>query len=377
MHVPLIKPDLPPFEVVEPALREILANGRITNFGKYVEAFESASCAYVGAPHGVTVSSGTLGLLLAMQALGVRSGDKVVLPSFTFMATAQAVRYAGAVPVFAEVNDELTLDAEDLASLLAQHEDVALVIGVHMYGMPCRVEELQRVVDGAGESRGRRVPLVFDAAHAFGSAIGNRRVGSFGDAEVFSLSVTKALVCVEGGLVTTPHADVAQRLRKARNYGIEANYDAWYPGLNGKMSEFHAIVGCENLRMLDARMQRRQAAARYYVEAIESRTPFLNLPWPDGITHTFKDFTVLLPKGQEHRREVIMASLVELGVETRAYFYPPVHEQREFRQWADRPLVRTEDLARRVITLPFFTEITHEEIDYVVNALALAAGHCA
>jgi dTDP-4-amino-4,6-dideoxygalactose transaminase len=365
--IPLIKPDLPDLGHLEGALSEMLTTGHVTNFGRHVSEFERRAATYLGS-NVVTTSSGTMGLILALQALGLEVRQKVILPSFTFMATAQAVLYAGGVPVFADIREDLTLDPLDLQHLLDQHRDVGAVVGVHTYGLPCQVEEIQRVVDTASRRNGTRIALIYDAAHAFGSALHGKRVGSFGDAEVFSLSVTKALVCVEGGMISSRDPEVIRRTQKMRNYGIEANYDAHYPGLNGKMSEFHALVGLYNLERLDGYIEIRQAQARYYNSRITSATSFELLPWPDQVTHTFKDFTVLTPHQLD--RDEVIARLKAVGVETRAYFYPPVHEQNFFREYSDRPLLRTESMARRVITLPFYTTITEREMDYVVDALA-------
>lgn len=368
MKIPLIKPDLPPFEIVEDKFREIIQNGRITNFGKYVNAFEQEAGAYLNT-NVATLSSGTAGLILTLQALGLKPGQKVVLPSFTFMATAQAVLYAGGLPIFADIGDDLTLSLDDLEVLLARHRDVAMVLPVHTYGLPCQVEIIQALADAAAERNSQSVSVVYDAAHAFGSAIGKRTVGSFGDAEVFSLSVTKVLVSVEGGMVSSRNSELIQRLRKMRNYGIEENYDAHWPGLNAKMSEFHAIIGLYNLRRLDALLEERTRKAGYYLEQLRTHTNFKTLPLPKGITHTFKDFTVLVPEEAVDKREVMMDFLKERGIETRAYFFPPVHQQGMFRRFADRPLPNTEKFSRRVITLPFYTSITEEEIDYIVKAL--------
>jgi dTDP-4-amino-4,6-dideoxygalactose transaminase len=369
--VPLLKADLPPIESIESSLREALGSGRITNFGKHVVDFEQEAAAFLGTQV-ASVSSGTMGLIFVLQALGLTQGKKVILPSFTFMATAQAVVYAGGVPVFAEVEDDLTISPSDLEELLDRHNDVAIVIGVHNYGLPCRVDEIQAAVEAASRKQARPIALMYDAAHAFGSSIDGRRVGSFGDAEVFSLSVTKALVSVEGGMVASRNPKLIERIRKMRNYGIEDNYNAHYPGLNGKMSEFHAIVGLYNLRRLDEYIAARQASARYYLDRVRSLTSFELLPWPGGVVHTFKDFTVLTPESLNGRRDQAIAFLKERGVETRAYFYPPVHEQCFFERFADRALPRTEALSRRVITLPFFTTITEAEMNYVVDALAEA-----
>ena len=368
--VPLIRADLPSVgEILEP-LREVLESGKITNFSKHVTEFERLAAAYLDAQV-ATTSSGTQALILSLQALGLQRGQKVILPSFTFMATAQAILYAGGIPVFAEIEDDLTLSPADLEALLAEH-DVDVVIGVHNYGLPCRVDEIQEVVEAAGRKRGKRIALMYDAAHAFGSALNGRKVGSFGDVEVFSLSVTKALVSVEGGMISSRDPKFIERIRKMRNYGIQDSYNAHYAGMNGKMSEFHAIIGLHNLRRLDSYMQTRQVNARYYMERIRSRTNFQLLPWPEGVTHTFKDFSVLTPEGLDAQRDAVISFLKERGVETRAYFYPPVHEQCFFQRFADRALPRTEALSRRVITLPFYTTITNAEMDYVVDALVEA-----
>ena len=368
MRVPLIKPDLPRFEDVSGAFREILENGRITNFGRYVTELETEVSRYLNVDV-ATVSSGTMALLFTLQALGLRPGKKVILPSFTFMATAQAVLYAGGIPLFAEIENDLTISPADVDELLQQNDDVDIVVGVHMYGLPCRTSELEAVVRKWSERRSRKIAVVYDAAHAFGSAVGPRKVGTFGEAEVFSLSVTKAFVTVEGGLVSSANSELIARIRKMRNYGIETNYDAWYPGLNGKMSEFHAIVGLANFRRIDDSLDQRQQKARRYADRIERDNDLTVIGFAPDIRHTFKDFTVLLPSALKPVRDEIIEVLRAAGVETRAYFYPPVHEQKYFRRFATRTLTRTEDLSRRVVTLPFFTSITESEMDFVADTL--------
>lgn len=375
MKIPLIKPDLPTLEDIREPLEEILANGRITNFGKYVGQFEAETGAYLGTAT-AAVSSGTVGLMFTLAALELKPGEKVILPGFTFVATAQAVLYAGGIPLFADVDEDLNISVSDLARLLDQHADVGAVIAVHMYGLPARAQEIERVVAEASRRRGRKIGLIFDGAHAFGASINGRKAGGFGDAEVFSLSVTKVLVTVEGGLVSTHDPELIQRIRFMRNYGIQSNYNAHFPGVNGKMSEFHAIVGLFNLRRIDELMARRQERARRFRGKIESATGFRLAAWPEGVVHTFKDFTILLAgegaQAGETRRDRIIGFLGEQGIETRAYFYPPVNEQAYFSRFADRPLPNTARLSRQVITLPFFTTLTDEQMDYMVEKLAQA-----
>jgi dTDP-4-amino-4,6-dideoxygalactose transaminase len=370
-RIPLTKPDLPPFHCVENSFREILGNGKITNFGKYVSQLEQEARVYLGT-HVATVSSGTLGLVFTLQALGLQPGGKVILPSFSFMATAQAILYAGGVPVFAEIDDDLTISPSDIELLLAWHPETAILLPVHIFGLPCRVDEIEQLVQKFNEQRSRPIALLYDAAHAFGATINGRRIGTAGDAEVFSLSVTKALVCVEGGMVSSLNAGVIDRIRRMRNYGIEENYNAHWPGLNGKMSEFHAIIGLHNLRQLDRNLAVRAEKATYFTREIRQHTSFEVLETPPDVTHTFKDFTILVPRHLKAKRDLVSSLLGKWGIESRAYFCPPIHEQSYFRRFADRPLPKTEDLARRVITLPFFTTITLSEMDNIVAALARA-----
>jgi dTDP-4-amino-4,6-dideoxygalactose transaminase len=372
MHIPLIKPDLPSLEDVRAPFEEILGTGKVTNFGKYVREFEAEAGDYLGAQT-AALSSGTVGLVFALAALDLKQGEKVVIPSFTFVATAQAVLHAGGIPLFAEIENDFNISLGDVERLLTENPDVGAVIAVHMYGLPAQAHELEEIVAAASRRRHRRIALVFDAAHAFGSAIDGEKVGGFGDAEVFSLSVTKLLVTAEGGLISTRDPEVIRRVRSMRNYGIAADYNAEFPGLNGKMSEFHAVLGLYNLRRLDALLRERQEKARSYRHNIASTTRFRPTPWPQAAVHTFKDFTILVPDSAgAAARDAVMRHLADAGIETRAYFHPPVHEQTYFRQFATRPLSNTERLSQRVVTLPFFTTITDDEIDYVVRALQQA-----
>lgn len=368
-RIPLVFADMPPYEELAPAFREIIESRKVSNFGKYNQAFEGEATRLLGVP-AVTVSSGTMGLLFALQALGVTSGDRVLVPSFTFMATVQAILYCGAVPIFLEIGPDMTVSVEDLKEQLAKNERVAAVIGVHTYGLPARVEEIQRAVDQKNQDLQRKIKVIYDGAHAFGASVGKKRVGSFGDAEVFSLSVTKALVAIEGGMITSRHPEVIERIRKMRNYGIESNYNTFYPGLNGKMSELHSVVGLHNLKNLDWVLAERKRKAQYYVHAIESVSGFRTISVPSQVVHTYKDFTVFVPQALQGKRDEVCRELNAQGIDNRAYFYPAVHEQEYFKGYHSRPLPVTEDLSRRCITLPFFTSMTEAQMERVAEALS-------
>src|SRR5262245_33299956 len=369
--IPLIKADMPPMEAVQDAFREVLGNGRVTNFGRYLQQFEGEVSEYLGT-NVCCLSSATAGLIMTLQALEIPRGSRIVMPSFTFVAMAQAVLYAGCTPVFVDVANDGNADLDDLARVLRTTPNVGAVILVHMYGLPCRTDQVETIVRLEEARRNHRIPVLYDAAHAFGSSRNGVRVGGAGTAEVFSTAVTKVMTSVEGGIVSTRDGVLVEKLRKMRNYGIFANYDAHYPGLNGKMSEFHAIVGIQNLRGLDALLEARKQKAAFYTKQVQAHTSFRAMAAPSGVLSTYKDYTIQLPPGLKAHRDAVMQSLASKGIETRAYFYPPVHEQKFFRTYADRPLPMTEDLSRRVITLPFFSTITEDEMKTVAEALAQA-----
>ncbi len=369
--IPFFRSDLPRFEEIADQLRSVFEAGSGDEHGTYVEQFEEAASAYLGT-HVVSVSSATIGLLFTLQAFGLKAGQRVIMPSFTSIATAQAIRYASGVPTFAEIGEDLTLSPADLEMLLDKHDDVSAVVPVHMHGLPCQVDEIQQIVDAAARRGRRAISVIYDAAHAFGASSNGRAVGSFGSAEVFSLSSSKVLVSGEGGLVSGRHVGLAQRLRKMRNSGIDAGYRAYWPGLSSRMGELHAIVGLANLARLPERMLERQQKAHAYGSMIERATSLRVAAWPTTTMHAFKDFTVLVPSELKDRRNRIVDLLAEQGVAARACYYPPIHLQPHFREYVDRPLPQTDDISRRVIALPFYTSMTASEMEYVVQVLSHA-----
>jgi dTDP-4-amino-4,6-dideoxygalactose transaminase len=368
LNIPLMKPDVPSLAEIDSDLHRAFSSTRLSTFSHYVQAFERAASSYLNAT-AVTVPSCTTGLILALQACGLRPGQAVIAPSFTFMATAHAILYAGGVPVFADVDHTLTLSPAHIEYLLHRHEDVGAVLPVHAFGLPCDVKAIEAVVARFRHKIGRQIPIVYDAAHAFGASRDGKRVGGFGEAEVFSLSMTKPLTSIEGGIVSSNTPAVVERLRLMRNFGMVGDYNAVAPGMNGKMSELHAIIGLHNLHRMDERIRQRLEKARYYRESIKRLTLLETSPWTGGAVHTFKDFVVLLPKPHAMLRDEVRTSLMKRGIETRAYFSPPVHRQDFFRRFSMESLPYTDDVASRVIILPFFTTISAAQMDYVVDNL--------
>ena len=365
----MVRPMLGDRSPLERRYAAILESGMLTN-GPTVRELEAEVARRLEVPHVVGVASCTSGLTLVLQALGA-IGD-VVLPSFTFSASAHAVVWAGGTPAFAEVSeDSLTLDAELARQQLARLGDRATAMtATHVYGTPCRTEELQQVADEAG------VPLVYDAAHALGSVRQGVAVGNFGAAEVFSLSPTKVVVAGEGGLVATHDGELATRLRWARDYGNPGDYDCRFVGLNARMSELHAATALHSLTMLDGVLERRRQLVSHFWDEIGGveglRGPMLD----EGDVSTYKDLTVVVDETvcglSAHD---LATALAAEGIDSRHYYHPPIHRQQAYAALPPSDLPLTDRLASSVISPPLWSHMTEAQVGLLARGVTRALGH--
>lgn len=366
--LPLVRPTLPDSSGLARSLQAVIDSGTLTN-GPAVRRLEAEAAVYLGVRHVVGVASCTSGLMLVAQACGMRG--PVVLPSFTFSASAHALWWAGGRPCFADVEARtLTLDPDDVARVV---EGASGVLGTHLYGSPCRVERLQEVADAAG------VPLVYDAAHALGSRRRGRRIGGFGVAEVFSLSPTKVVIAGEGGLIATDDDEVAEACRLGRDYGNPGDYDCRFPGLNARMSELHATVALASLDGLDERVARRNALVRRFAAGL-AEVPGVRVVVPDeGDLSTFKDLTCEIDAAAFGlTAEETAVALRAEGVDSRRYYAPPVHRQKAYTGLGGfRPLPVTDAAAERVLSPPLWSHMTDGQVGAVAEAIARVHRHAA
>ncbi len=339
--------------------------GQLTN-GQLVRELEARSAERLGVRHAIAVSSCTAGLMLSIQALCPRRG--VVVPSFTFSASAHAVAWNGVPPVFAECDPTtFQLDPDDAGARIGAAD---AVLATHVFGAPCAVDDLVTL------ARRQEVPIVFDAAHAFGARHGDRAVGGFGDAEVFSLSPTKVVVAGEGGIVATDRDDVAEAVRIGRDYGNPGDYDTRFCGLNARLSEFHAAMALESLELLEDHLATRRQMAARYVDGLEALDGVRCQAVGDGDLSTYKDFTIDIDAARLGLdRDLVARALAADGVETRRYYWPPIHRQQAYGQVAPAELPVTDAVAARVLSLPMFGSLTPMAVDRVVEVLADIAEH--
>jgi dTDP-4-amino-4,6-dideoxygalactose transaminase len=364
--LPLVRPTIPDVPGLTRRLGDVLDSGMLTN-GPLVRQLEETVAERCGVDHVVAVASCTSGLMLTYQALGV--SGRVVMPSFTFAASAHAVVWAGGEPLFADVDtDSMTLDAAAAEGLVAQ---AAAISATHIYGRPCEVEALEALANKAG------LPLVFDAAHALGSRRRGGPVGGYGTAEVFSLSPTKVAVAGEGGLVATNDSSLAEILRLGRDYGNPGNYDCQFPGLNARMSELHAAVALASLDGLDERIARRNELVTEF-RAATANVPGLGFQQVDeGDVSTYKDLTLVVDPDEFGMDAAGLARALKAeGADSRHYYSPPIHRQKAYAAMPPQaPLPVTERLAERVLTPPLYSHMTMVQVAILADAVTRIGAH--
>jgi dTDP-4-amino-4,6-dideoxygalactose transaminase len=360
-RLPIVSPEGLPGEEFLRDVRKILSSRQLTN-ATFVRQFEEAAEQFLGVPHCVAVSSCTAGLVLTLQALGLEG--EVILPSFTFHASAHSVLWNGLKPVFADC-DPQTFCINPHAVKLQMSTKTAAILAVHLFGNPASIVELQTIASDAS------VPLVFDAAHAFGSDINDKRVGNFGVAEVFSFSPTKLLIAGEGGMISTRDAELAQKLRAARNYGDSGNYDPESAGLNARMSEFHAALALRGLHSVDARIDRRNQVRLHYERRLRTIPGLSFQRIPPGNRSSCKDFGVLIDEAVFGKsRDWLFDALEKENIQVRRYFYPPVHRQKLYREiWDKHPLPVTESISESILNLPIYSTISDENVEKICDAI--------
>jgi dTDP-4-amino-4,6-dideoxygalactose transaminase len=335
----------------------------LSNDGPLVREFEWRLAHHLGIEHVVATCNGTIALEIAIRALGLTG--EVIIPSYTFIATAHAASWQGLTPVFADIDPAThCLDPEAVRALITPR--TSGVIAVHLWGRPAPIAALEALCAERG------LTLLFDAAHAFGASYGNRSIGNFGACEVFSFHATKFLNSLEGGAIVTNDAALAEKMRLMRNFGFAGYDNVIHPGTNGKMVEACAAMGIANLKAIDAILAANDRNHRAYAERLAG-LPGLRLLHYDETESSNRQYVVIeiAPEFGCARDEVVTALHAE-NVLARRYFWPGCHRMQPYRElypWADAHLPNTNDVAARVIVLPTGLAIGEEEIATICAVL--------
>jgi dTDP-4-amino-4,6-dideoxygalactose transaminase len=349
---------------------DILDRRWLTNNGFYVQEFERNLAAIVGVKHCIVMCNATVALEIAIRALGLKG--EVIVPSFTFIATAHVLQWQNLTPVFCDVDSQThNLDPSRIEELITPR--TTGIVGVHLWGRACNVEALAEI------AARRKLKLLFDAAHALGSSAHGQMVGGFGQAEVFSFHATKFCNSFEGGAVTTNNDDLAARLRLLKNFGFSGYDQVVTVGTNGKMSEISAAMGLTSLESLGDFIAVNRGHYQHYGAAVQGLPGVKLLAYNESERSNFQYIVLELDESVSRiSRDQLLELLWAENVIARRYFYPGCHRMEPYRSiypQAGQMLPVTEGLAKRVMQLPTGTSVDSEQITAICQLVHLAVSH--
>jgi perosamine synthetase len=341
---------------------DCLDSNWISSNGKYIGAFEASFASFCGVKHAIATNNGTTALHLALVALDLKPEDEVIVPTVTYIATANAVRYCAATPVLVDVcAATMNLDPHEIEKKITPK--TRGIIAVHLYGHPAEMELINKIASKHG------LWVVEDAAEAHGAAVNGEKVGGLGTCATFSFFGNKIITTGEGGMVTTNDDDLAAKLRLYRGQGMDLNRRYWFPvvGYNYRMTNIQAAIGLGQMEGIEQSLADRAMLASWYQEALTDLEDKIILPtqapWAKQV---FWMYTIFLKSGGEQQRDAVMHRLDEMGIETRPVFYP-MHVLPPYKENAAYPIA---DLwAQRGINLPTHQDLTPTDVQRIADSL--------
>ncbi|NTW22342.1 DegT/DnrJ/EryC1/StrS family aminotransferase [Candidatus Falkowbacteria bacterium] len=346
---------LPPAEEYEKLLKRIWENNQLTNNGPLVQELEDKLKKHLGVKHLFLVANGTVALQIAIKALALKG--EVITSPFTFLATTTSLIWEGCEPIFADIQkNSLTIDPIEIEKRITPN--TSAILGVHVYGNPCEVERIKEL------SEKYDLPVIYDAAHAFGVKYKGESLLNYGDISTLSFHATKVFHTVEGGAVITNDDDLAHRISYMRNFGQEGPEKFWGVGINAKNSEFHAAMGLCILPQIDGIIARRRVISELYDSLLDS-APGISKPLVRaGAEYNFSFYPVILPS--EEALLDLQSRLSDEGVFTRRYFYPSLNTL-DYVTRQEAPV--SEDISRRILCLPFYYDLPDDDVIRIANII--------
>ncbi len=350
-QIPLNRPDLGLKERI--AVDAVLREGALAQ-GRRVAEFEAAFSKTVSGQNSIAVNSGTSALHLGLLALGIGPGDEVIVPSFTFAASANAVAITGATPVFVDIEPDY-FSIDPMAVKASIGPKTKAVIAVHLYGHPAQISELKAICDSAG------IFLVEDAAQAHLAEFGSIPVGAWGAIAAFSFYPTKNMTTGEGGMTVAGDEGLARRVRLLRNQGMERRYENEIPGFNNRMTEIAAAIGLVQLEKLAAWTKKRRANASY----LDVNLSGVVVPKVHPLAiHAYHQYTI---KVEGHDRTRFAAELKKLGVDSDVYYPAPVHKLPAY--GLTHSLEVTERITKTCLSIPVHQKLSKSDLAKIVHAI--------
>jgi len=345
------------------AIKRVISFGMYWTTGPLIEEFESRIAQCLGTKHCIVFNSGGSAIFALMRAYGFKAGDEIIVPSFTFIATAYAPLYVGAKPVFAEIEEEsFGLDPKDVEQKIT--EKTKAIIPIHYGGTPCKIDELKKLADK------HNLILIEDAAESFSAKVDNQYLGSFGDSAILSFCQNKIFTTGEGGAVVTNNNELYYKLKLLRSYGREdgdyfsnsSELDYSMVGYNFRMPVILAALGLSQLAKVDKLIKLRREKIGYLNQGLNNIEEITILGSSESVyqLYTVRVFNNL--------RDKLMDYLTENGISTKIYF-TPAHKYSVFKDYKDIKLPRTEALSSQVLSLPMYPDLSEQEMDYIIKTI--------
>ena len=352
--VDLSRTNLPLMDEFRLAFDRIVENSSFIG-GEYLSEFENSFSKYIGTKFCGGVASGSDALYIGLKALNITNGDEVIVPSFTFTATVDAVVRNGATPVFVDVDDQYNIDPNEISKAITPNTKA--VIAVHLYGNPSRIKEIKEITDKNG------IALIEDAAQAHGSEIDNKKIGSFGNISCFSFYPAKNLGAFgDGGAICTNDVELDKKIRMIREYGQRKKYYHEFVGLNSRLDPIQAAILNVKLKHLDTWNNERIGAAKIYSELLSGSKIVLPITG-NNTKHVYHLYVVRV-----RDRDRVREKLEKVGISVGIHYPIPVHKLDSYAGIGIRySLKNTEMYSRQVLSLPMFPHIKEEEIEYVTS----------
>lgn len=360
-RIPIAKPMIEEEEIK--AVAEVLRSGMLAQ-GKEVEFFEQEFANYIGVKHAIAVANGTLALDIALKAIGIKPGDEVITTTFTFIATANAILYQGAKPVFADIDPRTyNLDPNDVLEKITNKTKAIIV--VHLYGQSADMKAFKEIAED------HKLILVEDCAQAHGAEFEGRKVGGLGDVGVFSFYPTKNMTAGEGGIITTNDDEVARKSRLIRNHGQVAKYVHEELGYNYRMTNIAAAIGRVQLKKLDRLNEKRIQNARYLTKNLTAIRGIVT-PYTDPrVKHVYHQYVIRVENNCPLNRDELATRLEEKGIEVAVHYPLPVHQQPLYKRLGYQQDICPNAImaSKKVLSLPVHPSLTIEDLDYIVSTI--------
>lgn len=357
------RPLLPDLDNYVLEVKDIFNSQWLTNMGVKHNELETKLQDVLKVPNVSLFNNGTIALLTALKAMNLPYGSEVITTPFTFAATPHCIVWNNCKPVFCDIEpNTMTIDADKVESLITPN--TSAILGVHVYGFPCNVEKIDKI------AKKHNLKVIYDAAHAFSTEINGKGIGTFGDITMFSFHATKLFNTIEGGCLTYNDENLKRKIYNLRNFGIQSEEIVEEVGINGKMNEFQAAMGLENLKIYREEQEKRAKVKAFYDENLSGIKGIRIPKMPENVTNSYQYYPIVIEEDYPISRNELYDRFKEHNILTRKYFYPACNDYDCYKndlavKLADLSVVN--DLKNKVLCLPYYGDLNIEILKYICN----------